>query len=310
LLDRHGNRYLDSGNPSIGDASRNRAREEDLVERIKEKLDWIKGVRVQVKVNSPLMAEPAAAQPSAGNAPRQPVAPEQISSTKTGTPTLKPQPDMLIPAMRVNQPPTPDPDLEPALPAAAVTASGTSTNRPGGAHSGEHEPQRKQEPGRVLIYVPRSFYLNADIRPDKREPTLEELHSMAERTESQIQSIVSLVTPSTESWKVDILTIPDEVSLSRPVNLNSSVDARRRVLDWGIVGTVVAVVSILAAVGSWIQVVRRPVVMPEPALQARRYHADTASEPGPSERVRELVRRNPEAAASVLQRWTGQGGRV
>ena len=49
---------------------------------------------------------------------------------------------------------------------------------------------------------------------------------------------------------------------------------------------------------------------PGPALETRRYHVDTASEPGPSERVRELVRRDPEAAASVLQRWTGQGGRV
>ena len=30
--------------------------------------------------------------------------------------------------------------------------------------------------------------------------------------------------------------------------------------------------------------------------------------PGPSERVRELIRLNPEAAAGVLQRWIGQGG--
>ena len=97
---------------------------------------------------------------------------------------------------------------------------------------------------------------------------------------------------------------------NRPVNLHSAADSRRRALDWGIVGTVVAVVSILAAMGSWIQVARRPVPTPGPVPQTRRFHVDTASEPGPSERVRELVRRNPEAAASVLQRWTGQGGRV
>ena len=125
----------------------------------------------------------------------------------------------------------------------------------------------------------------------------------------QIRTAVGLVTPSSESWKVDIFTIPDEVS-PRPVNLQSAVDARRRVLDWGIVGTVVAVVSILAALGSWVQVARRPVPAPRTIVQTRRYHVDTASEPGPSERVRELVRRNPEAAASVLQRWTGQGGRA
>ena len=75
------------------------------------------------------------------------------------------------------------------------------------------------------------------------------------------------------------------------MNLQSAVDARRRALDWGIVGTVVAVVSILAAMGSWIQVARRPVPTPEPAFRPGAITSDTASEPGPSERVRELVRR-------------------
>ncbi len=75
VLDRHGVRYLDSGNPLISDASRDRAREENLVERIKDKLDWIKGVRVQVKVNSPPIAGPSPALASAANAPRQAVAP-------------------------------------------------------------------------------------------------------------------------------------------------------------------------------------------------------------------------------------------
>ena len=36
--------------------------------------------------------------------------------------------------------------------------------------------------------------------------------------------------------------------------------------------------------------------------------SDAGAGPGPSERVRELIRLNPEAAAGVLQRWIGQGG--
>jgi flagellar M-ring protein FliF len=56
--------------------------------------------------------------------------------------------------------------------------------------------------------------------------------------------------------------------------------------------------------------VRRPARSPEPAVHARRYRVDSGDEPNSSERVRELVRRDPEAAASVLQRWTMQGGRV
>ncbi len=118
-----------------------------------------------------------------------------------------------------------------------------------------------------------------------------------------------MITPASESWKVDVFTFPDEGSINRPLAVQSPVEARRRVLDWGIVGTVVAFLSIVAAAGSWIKAARRPVVVPETAVTTRRFHVDSASEPGPSERVRELVRRDPEAAASVLQRWTAQGGR-
>jgi flagellar M-ring protein FliF len=313
VMDRRGNRYLDSGNPAIGDASRDRAREEDLVKEILDKLYWIKGVRVQVKVNSRRLAEPTAAVAGAGNFARQSHPADHASAAKTGAEMLKSEPGGSVPAMGVNQVVTLDPEPLPKLPAAAVSvvANRTGANPTEGGHSGENEKQQNHEPGHVLIYVPRSFYINAaDIRPDNREPTVGELHVMAERTENQIKTIVGLATPSSESWKVEVITLPDELSLNRPVTLQSTVDARRRVLDWGIVGTVVAVVSILAAVGSWIQVARRPVPTPGPALSTGRFHADSASEPGPSERVRELVRRDPQAAASVLQRWTGQGGRI
>ena len=170
--------------------------------------------------------------------------------------------------------------------------------------------EREHERGRVLIHVPRSFYYTVDIRTGDREPSRDDLRVMAERTEKQIRTAVGLVIPESESWKVDVDTIPDEVSLVRPDVLPSASDPWRRFLDWGIVGAVGAAVSILAAVGSWILVVRRPARLPEPALKSRLYHADSGSEPGPSERVRELIRSNPEAAASVLQRWAGQGGGV
>ena len=55
---------------------------------------------------------------------------------------------------------------------------------------------------------------------------------------------------------------------------------------------------------------------PRPATLRREdrgsYKIDEASDagPGPAERVRDLIRLNPEAAASVLHRWTGQGGPI
>jgi flagellar M-ring protein FliF len=67
-------------------------------------------------------------------------------------------------------------------------------------------------------------------------------------------------------------------------------------------------------VGFGVLASRRPA--PHPSARPRedraRYKIDEASDPGPgpSERVRELIRLNPEAAASVLHRWTGQGGTI
>ncbi len=301
VMDTAGNKYLESGNLAVGVDSHNRAREEELVGEILESLHWIKGVRVQVKVPARPIVEPTIpASGSAGN------------TNKTSDGLLKFDSGGPAPVMSINHPDSlePEPTL-PRLPAPAAQASANATdvNPPAGGRSRDHEKPPKTDPGQVLIYVPRSYYLNAEIRSDNREPTREDLRAMADRNEKQIKTAVSMAVPDFESWKVDIFTFPDEASLIRPVIVQSPVDGRRRVLDWGIVGTVVAALSILAAAGSWIRAARRPVVVPESALATRRFHVDSASEPGPSERVRELVRRNPEAAASVLQRWTGQGGR-
>ncbi len=104
-----------------------------------------------------------------------------------------------------------------------------------------------------------AFISTRDIRTDNREPSREDLRMMAERTEKQIRTAVGLVIPESESWKVDVDTIPDEV-VAEPAGCPavSRRPAAAECLDWGIVGAVGAVVSILAAVGSWIQVARRP----------------------------------------------------
>jgi hypothetical protein len=157
--------------------------------------------------------------------------------------------------------------------------------------------------------VPRSFYLNMQIRNDDHGPSQEELQVMSERTERQIRTAVALVLPASDSWKVDVDTIPDAPELSRPAILPGTPDSRHRFVEWGILGALGVGLSILAVAGSWIHMAKRPARLAEPAAKPRRYHVDSASTPSPSERVRELIERNPEAAASVLQRWVGQGGR-
>jgi flagellar M-ring protein FliF len=307
VMDRRGARYFDPGNPGIGDKSRNEARERELSEEILDKLDWIKGVRVQVKLYAPRASEPIHPVASAAQVSRPSATLDHLAgSSEGGTP--QPHSGPSAPAFRLNQPLGElDPPPKPTADRGNRTDIGAVT-----AHTESHEQPRKQEPGRIFVYVPRSFYFNAaNFRTDNREPTQEELRIMEDRTENQIRTAVSLAMPDGESWKVGITTFPDELPLSRPTILQTSAEARRRVvMDWGIVGTVGAIVSIVAAVGSWIQVARRPARLPEPIVKTRRYHVDSASEPGPSERVRELVRNNPEAAASVLERWTRQGGRT
>ncbi len=166
-----------------------------------------------------------------------------------------------------------------------------------------------KESGRVVVNVPRSFYLNMEIRGDQGKPSLDELRAMAERTEKSIRTAVALLLPDSDSWKVEVGTFADDVAQSRATVLPDPSDSRQRLLEWGILGAVGGGLSILAIAGSVIHLARRPSRVPEQLAGSRRYHAGSVMQPSPSERVRELIQRNPEAAASVLQRWVGQGGR-
>jgi flagellar biosynthesis/type III secretory pathway M-ring protein FliF/YscJ len=307
VMDRRGTRYFDAGNVAVGDNSRDRAREEELAEEILEKLDWIKGVRVQVRLIASRAGEPAskASTSTTAKAPTEPArAPVRAQKARSEV------------AMGVNEPvtlePEPEPDraVSPPQPAVSsfVGATETALGPAAGGHSAEARHDRER--GHILVHVPRSFYIDADIRNDAREPSQLERRVMEERTERLIRTAVGLVVTDPESWKLDVDTIPDDASLSRKIVLAYPADSRRIDLDWGIVGAALAAVSILLAVGSWIHVARRPARQPEQSLKTRRFTVDSASEPAPSERVRELIRKNPEAAASVLQRWTGQGDRI
>jgi hypothetical protein len=281
LVDGDGHRYLDPHNPALGDLSRDKAREDEIREDILQKLSWIRGLHVWVELTerhpgAGAVVSAAAARPEPAHADRSP-------------------------AIGVNQP------LElsqPGPPQPPAAAEGDAA-KPGRGD--------RVERGRILVNVPRSFYFEQILpRGDHHEPSPEELHGMAARIKDQIVKAVNLVVPDPELWSVDVDTIPDGPPLGRPAVLPAGSDSRRKVMDWGIVASIAAAVAVLAALGSWIQLARHPARQPGPSPQTRRYRADFAGEPSSSERVRELVRRDPEAAASVLQRWiwAAQGGRV
>jgi flagellar M-ring protein FliF len=297
VMDRRGHRYLDPSNPSLGDLSRNRAREEELSEKILEKLDWIKGVRVLVQVSAPHHDASLPGRAGGGSTLADSARAGDRSVSNDASAAAGPAGPGNGASIVVNGPQELETEPAPTKPITAPSVVSESAGEPG------------HESGHVLVNVPRSFYYNALVnKSDRLEPSPEEFQLMAARTETGVKKTVELVLPEPGTWKVDVDTIPDELPLIRPVVLPYPVEARRKALDWGIVGAVGAAISILAAVGSWIQVARRAARQPEAEAKTARYRADLASEPGPSERVRELVRRNPEAAASVLQRWTVQGG--
>ena len=288
VFDRKGRHYLDARNPLLGIEAKNRARQEELQEEITRNLDWVKGARVSVQLVA--AAEPA-----------PPVA--SVNSTHTDHIKLPPL------SVGVNQPL----ELAPEEPAAAVkpepalkplAAADSATNSAG------IEPINPPR-ARVWVKVPRSYYVN--VLP-RREPSLDDLQPLVERTRVLIETAVKHVVPPSQLDQVRVDTIPDDLAARDSITPAARADALRVPSWWVPVGAALGVAAVGLAVAFGVLASRRPPLRsaPGPRDDRGRYKIDEASDPGPgpSERVRELIRLNPEAAASVLRRWTGQGGTI
>jgi flagellar biosynthesis/type III secretory pathway M-ring protein FliF/YscJ len=177
------------------------------------------------------------------------------------------------------------------------------------------EPARSAEPktpvatdfARIWVKVPRSFYYLKAL--PNRNPSLEDLQSIQGRTEMFIKRAVGYVLPS-GTFEISVDTIPDDVVIRDPL-VAPAVPETRRIPSWWIpAGVGGGVAALLLIVGLGLLATRRPrrAVAAEPARVRFTVEAAPESGPGASERVRELIRHNPEAAASVLHRWIGQGG--
>jgi type III secretory pathway lipoprotein EscJ len=309
VIDRRGHPYLEAGKPGQGNLSRTKAREESLKEDILEKLHWVSGVEVWVSLS------PAA--PSVSVSEKKAMVDASAGANDKAVSIITdtdPKSPAFVPIFRINQPLSLPSDAD-AKVVATDPKTKPSPDSPARVEDIQQRPdsapaEHVKESGRVVVRVPRSFILNAMIRPDDREPTKEELAAAEANVAKQIKSLIELVIPDLASWKVDIHRNPDEIDIGRRTKLASSSDQRRKALDWGLVGAGAAAVAILVALASWIQVARAPGRHTQVVQGTRRYHVDSPTAPAPSERVRELVRRNPETAASVLQRWTAQGGGI
>lgn len=288
--------YLVAGNPALSAFSHSRAREEEWSELILEKLDWIKGVRVSVQI-------PDAANSAAGRDEPSRSSPPPPSGARPSTPPST------IPAVAINRPLSlePEPAAGPGSPGATPSLASDTAESPATSPS-QGVSESTAVRGRVWVRVPRSYYYNVSILPSHKEPTVEELQKLVVRTEEQIKTGIGHVVPLTgaASWEARVDVIPDEMPLTRPPIVGSAPDARRVTLDWGIAGAIGAMAAAVVTTGAWILSTRRPIRRQEMSSSIR-YHRG-APTLGPSERVREFVRRNPESAVSVLERWTSQGG--
>jgi flagellar M-ring protein FliF len=162
----------------------------------------------------------------------------------------------------------------------------------------------------VWVKVPRSFYLLAfQAQSPSRQPTPEDLEPMRLRTEMLIRDAVEIHIPKEDMGIVKIGLIQDDLISSQPLLHPSATEVHR---PWLLpaLSSAITLTSVAAIAGLVRLATRRPSARPSRSAWRPGYVADGPSGPvpGPSERVRELIRLNPEAAAGVLQRWIGQGG--
>ncbi len=274
--------YIDARDPKVGEETRRHAREEELVAKILKEIDYIKGVRATVQL------VPAAASPPAPTAP-PPDNPAPPADYVLPPPIAVNQP---VEITRVAEPPRPQ-AAPPPPPVAAKPAAPPS------------EPaQVLDSTAKVWVRVPRSWYLQST---PSRNPSDEELKRVVAKTEQQIRTAVALVVPPNLASAPDIDTIFDDLPAKPTLVAPETRDTRPL---WLLLGVTVGGASAMLVVGLRFAATRRPDTRRAPRTERSRFHAGETqgAGPGPSERVRELIRLNPEAAASVLHRWTGHGG--
>jgi flagellar M-ring protein FliF len=297
IMDQTGHTYLDARNPSVGALSRQRAREEEFRDEIAKKLDWLTGVQVSVQLIATAEPTPVPAESTRSLEPISAPPPAPTEDARS--------PDSLKMSMNSPLDFDPEPELAPAsskTPAGLALAPSSNPDPP----LADDETARLK--ARVLVTVPRSFYL---ARMPSRDPSLEDLQAFVTRTEANIKMAVAIVISPDRLGEVNVGTIADDLpSTSPPPPANP--DPRRSLSWWVLAGVAVGATVASIALAFRLLAVRRPEVTTSPSDRGDRgrYKIDEAGAgaPGPSERVRELIRQNPEAAASVLHRWTGQGG--
>ncbi len=283
IIDAHGDALLKAGDPTFARGMRAEALARSWEAAIAEQLSpVIDGALVEVRLDAPIDADPPV-----------PVVPTRDADAPTFEPTPSPPPVAV--EVVPNGPMSLDPEPESTAPASPPLLA-------------EPPPSRAN----VLIKVPASYYLaRHDAFLNAREPKQDVLDRFVAFTEDYVRTIVAHVIPEASLGRVQILMqpLPNEPDKPRSIPRDTSQEAAL----WWVPAAVLAGVAglaLIAATSGWLSA-RRPALRASSAMAGTsRPHLPPMQDddaPGPADRVRELVRSDPSAAAAVLRRWVEQG---
>ncbi|MDE2508398.1 MAG: hypothetical protein KGM43_14390 [Planctomycetota bacterium] len=298
IIDQKGHEYNNPTDAARSALARAASRQDEIRRQLLDQLDWIKGVHVVVQVIPAVQAVPAVA--SAAEA----VAPASRAPLAGARP---PEPGYRGGAIVANRPIDLSADEEPTRAAQSVPVPAASAlEAPASRPTAEAVPEH----GTVWVKVPRGYYWHAVQSAPGRDhgPTADELRHTAARVESHIREMVGSVVPIGERWSVKVDPIPDETEMVRLTEEPRSSNATSTI-DWqtplAAAGATLAVV--LFAFGARAAAGRRAPQTGNRGGYRVDPPANPVSEPGASDRARELVRLNPAAGAGVIERWISQG---
>jgi hypothetical protein len=287
VMDARGQMYLVAGSSAPAEQAYRRAREAELRGAILEQLDWIPGVRVGVKLEpAPAPAPPAPVAEIAASPALAPAAPTLSARAPAATVVANAPLDVEDAAAPA---PEPAPAAAPPPPPAPAIAAG---------------PSRVS----VVVRVPSDYYLrHYEAVRGAESPSPDDLVLFVTKTAESIRSAVGLVVPREDLAGVEVERIfvpgPERPALRAAPGLRVP-EAYRPALAAAALGA--ASLLAVAAAGRLRASRRanRPAAASGP--RSRRVRFDPGATP--AERVRDLVRRDPAAAAGVLQSWIGSGG--
>ena len=202
--------------------------------------------------------------------------------------------------------------IDPPAPSPTATGGSLAINVPlSEANATKSAGSEQAETGRVLflIRVPRSYYFelyhsnNGDkaFRPEDLKPYVD-------RVDETIRRDVEMLLRPDERQGCSIkVERYDDLAESRPVVHQAEADPLRSPAAWLAAGAGAGALAV-GVLGIALMAARRPSTRPDGASR----RPTIANDPGGSDalapRVRDLVRRDPAAAAGILHRWIAQGG--